>query len=250
MIPIRAKLKENSVTFGTWAALGSPIAAEMLGKVGFDWLIIDTQHGGCSEAHLAQLLQSLDVTGTPGLVRVNWLDPALIMRAADLGAAGVVVPMVSTPEQAQQAVEACRYPPNGVRSFGPLRGFNGPDNPTDDPLCLVMIETAQAMENLEAIAETPGLDGMLVGPVDLMLSMGFKLDFQMREEVLDAIEEVAKVCRSRGLLAASVAMGPENAQAQLKRGINFLSSGGDQLFLTRAAGEELHALRQLAGDQG
>lgn len=250
MIPIRAKLKEKPVTFGSWAAIGSPIAAEIFGKVGYDWLIIDTQHGGASEATLAPLLQALDSTGTPGLVRVNWLDSALIMRACDLGAAGVVVPMVSTPEAAREAVEACRYPPHGIRSFGPLRGFNGPGTVTDDPLCLVMIETVEAMENLDAIAATPGLDGLLVGPVDLALSMGHELSFEMPDEVLNAVERVAKACNQHDLIAASVAVGAGNAEAQLKRGITFLASGGDQLFLAVGAGEDLRALRQISTGAG
>ena len=245
MIPIRAKLKENAITFGSWVAIGSPIAAEIFGKIGYDWLIVDTQHGGSSEAHLASMLHALDATGTPGLVRVNWLDPALIMRAADLGAAGVVVPMVNTPEAARQAVAACHYPPKGIRSFGPLRGFNGPGTATDDPLCLVMIETVEAMENLDAIAATSGLDGLLVGPVDLALSMGLELSFEMPGVVLDAIEQVAEACRKHGLIAASVAIGSQNADAQIKRGVTFIASGGDQLFLARAASEDLQGLRRL-----
>ena len=250
MIPIRAKLASGEPTFGTWLAIGSPLAAEIVGNAGYDWLIIDTQHGGASEAHLVGLLQALDATGTPGLVRVNWLDQALIMRAVDLGAAGVVVPLVNTAAEARAAVAACRYPPNGIRSFGPLRGFRGPGAPIDEPLCLVMIETVEALANLEAIAATPGLDGLFVGPVDLALSMGHPLGFEMPGAVLDAIAQVAEVCRTHGLITASVALGAANAEAQLDRGVRFLAMGGDTQLLGMAAAENVRVLRQCAARGG
>lgn len=245
MIPIRAKLKESAVTFGCWLAIGSSQSAEIVGQAGFDWVIIDNQHGGLSEAQLLPLFQALDLTGTPALVRVPWLDPALIMRAADLGAAGVVVPMVNTPEDASSAVQALRYPPQGIRSFGPVRNYYSADGQSEDPLCLVMIETVQALENLDAIAATPGLDGLLVGPVDLALSMGLGLSLQMPEQVLDAIERIGGVCRERGLICASVALGMANAAEQIGRGVRFLSSGADSLFMRRAASQEVQDLRAL-----
>lgn len=250
MVPIRAKLENSTVTFGTWLAIGSSQSAEIMGQIGFDWVIIDTQHGGSSEALLLPMLQALDMTGTPALVRVNWLDPALIMRSADLGAAGVVIPMVNTAEDARTAVQALRYPPNGMRSFGPVRQYYSPEGKSEDPLCLVMIETAEALANLESIAATPGLDGLLVGPVDLALSMGLGLSLQMPDAILDAIEKVAAVCRTANLLCASVAFGTENAADQIARGVNFLSSGADSLFMKRSAEAELEALRKLGAQAG
>jgi len=246
MVPIREKLTDNAVTFGTWLAIGSSHSAEIMGRVGYDWVIVDTQHGGLSEANLLPVFQALDLTGTPALVRVPWLDPALIMRALDLGAAGVVIPMVNTAEDAARAVEAARYPPHGLRSFGPVRSYYSADGTPEDPVCIAMIETVEAMKNLEAIAETPGLDGLLVGPVDLALSMGLGLALQMPDAVLDAIEEVAEACSKQGLIAASVALGLDNAADQIRRGVSFLASGADSLFMKRAAGEDLQALREKA----
>jgi 4-hydroxy-2-oxoheptanedioate aldolase len=246
MVPLRPRLEVGAPLFGTWIASADPLTAENMGRVGFDFVALDTQHGGISEAQLLPLLQALDGTGTPALVRVNWLDPALIMRAADLGAAGVVVPMVSTADDARGAVAAIRYPPRGMRSFGPVRSYYSPDGTSEEPLCLVMVETAEAMANLDAIAGTPGLDGILVGPVDLALSMGLGLSLEMPGEVLGAIEQVVAACRRHGIVSASVALGPANAKAQLERGVRLLTSGADTLFMRRAAGQELEELRRLA----
>lgn len=247
MALIRPKLAQAKVTFGTWLAIASSHSAEVMGRAGFDWVILDSQHGGLSEALLLPMLQALDLTGTPALVRVPWRDPALIMRALDLGAAGVVVPMVNTAEDAEEAVRASRYPPRGMRSFGPVRSFYSADGASEDPLCIVMIETVEALANLEAIAATPGLDGLLVGPVDLALSMGHGPALQMPGEVLDAIGTVAECCRRHGLIAASVSIGPDNAAEQIARGVTFLTSGADSLFMRRGAEEEVRRLRGLAG---
>jgi len=245
MASLRDRLVGPSTAFATWLALDNTVSAETIGRVGFDCVIIDTQHGGASEAGLLPLLQALDATGTPALVRVPWLDPARIMRAADLGAAGVIVPMVSTAADAEQAVAAIRYPPRGIRSFGPVRRWYSPEGEGQEPLCIVMIETAQALDELDAIAATPGLDGLLVGPVDLALSLGFPLSLEMPEAVLDAVAKVANTCRRNGLICASVSFGLDNAALQLERGVTLLTSGSDSMFMRRAAEAELAALRQL-----
>lgn len=246
MALIRPKLAQTKVTFGTWLALASSHSAEVMGRARFDWVILDTQHGGLSEALLLPMLQALDLTETPALVRVPWRDPALIMRALDLGAAGVVVPLVNTAADAEEAVKAARYPPRGMRSFGPVRSFYSVQDESEDPLCIAMIETAEALGNLEEIAATPGLDGLLVGPVDLALSLGHGPALQMPPQVLDAIGTIAACCRRHGLIAASVSIGPDNAAEQLARGVTFLTSGADSLFMRRGAEEEIKRLRGLA----
>ena len=119
MADLRERLT-SGVIVGTWLQIGSSHTAEIMGQVGLDWVTLDTQHGGMLESDLLPILQALSNTDTPALVRVNWLDPALIMRAGDLGADGVVIPMVNTPEDAELAVRSIRYPPRGMRSSGPL----------------------------------------------------------------------------------------------------------------------------------
>jgi 4-hydroxy-2-oxoheptanedioate aldolase len=247
MVTLRERLLGPPPAFGTWLAVDNSISAEVMGRIGFDAVVVDTQHGGASETALLPLFQALDATGTPALVRVPWLDPARIMRAADLGAAGVIVPLVNTAADAEQAVRAIRYPPRGIRSFGPVRRWYSPEGAAQDALCIVMIETAEALVNLDAIAATPGLDGLLVGPVDLALSMGLPLSLAMPDAVLDAVGSVAETCCKHGLICASVSFGMENAALQLDRGVTFLTSGSDSMFMRRAAETELAALHKLAG---
>ena len=245
MANLHDKLK-SGVTIGTWLQIGSSQTAEIMGQVGLDWVILDTQHGGMSESDLLPLLQALNSTGTPALVRVNWLDPALIMRAGDLGADGVVIPMVNTPEDAELAVRSIRYPPRGMRSFGPLRNyFIGGD--AKQALCLCMIETVEALANVEKIAAVPGLDGLLVGPADLALSMGLEFTGPMQGAVLDAIERVASVCKQHGLIAASVGMTAANVAEQIKRGVTFITLGADSMFMRQAAMQEVRQLREVLG---
>jgi len=247
MATLREKLAAPTASFGTWLAIDNPIAAETMGRVGFDVVAIDLQHGGASEASLLPLLQALDAAGTPALVRVPWPDQPRIMRVADLGAAGVIVPMINSAVDAELAVSAIRYPPRGIRSFGPVRRWYSPDGAVEDALCIVMVETAQALEELDAIAATPGLDGILVGPVDLALAMGFPLSLEMRPEILDAIERVGSACARHGLICASVSFDIANAAQQLARGVTLLTSGSDSMFMRRSAEAELAALRNASG---
>jgi 4-hydroxy-2-oxoheptanedioate aldolase len=246
---LREKLTQSAPTFGSWVAIGNTLSAELMGRTGFDWLIVDTQHGGLGEAELLAVLQTLEATSTPALVRIDWLDEARIMRAVDLGAAGVIVPMVNTAADAKRAVAAIRYPPQGIRSFGPVRNYFFAGGVSVEPLCVVMIETLEALENLDEIAATPGLDGLFLGPIDMGFSMGLGLHLEMPAQVLDAVDRIVAACRRHDLLAGSVALGLANAQEQIRRGMQFLTSGNDALFIRRGASQELDRLRQLGTDR-
>ncbi len=164
--------------YGGWAQLPSPMSAEILGHTGFDWVCIDAQHGPMGTDSLLAMLQVLTLTGTPAFVRVPWTDPGLIMKVLDAGAVGVIVPMVSTPQQAAEAAAACRYPPRGIRSMGPSRVqyLNpGYDAAMGDriALCVPMIETLEGVERVDEIAAVPGVDGLFIGPGDLSLAEGY-----------------------------------------------------------------------------
>ena len=127
MDKIREKLAKGGSIYGTWVALANTNSAEIVANAGYDFVVIDMQHGGIAANDILPLIQVFDGKGIPALVRVTWTDQAQIMRALDLGAAGVVVPMVSTAEQAKTAADACRYPPAGIRSFGPVRRYYSTD---------------------------------------------------------------------------------------------------------------------------
>jgi 4-hydroxy-2-oxoheptanedioate aldolase len=229
-------------SFGVWVTIGDPLSGEVLGRAGYDCAILDAQHGGITWDNLLSMIQALDLNGTRALVRPPANDQAQIMRALDLGALGVVVPMVSTAEQARLAAEAVRYPPRGVRSFGPVRNYYAAQPATFEPLCFVMIETAEAMENLEAIAATPGVDGLFVGPVDLALSLGLGVALEMGPEVLAAIDRVVEVCARHGKIAGSACLGLPNARALIDRGVRFIAQGNDVGFIRRSAAAELEQL--------
>jgi 4-hydroxy-2-oxoheptanedioate aldolase len=248
--PIKAKVAQGKPAIGAWVLLPNGVGAEILGQAGFDYLLLDTQHGGITWDNILSVLHGMATSATTALVRVGWNDPALIMRALDLGASGVIVPMVSTPEQAAAAAAATRYPPAGNRSFGPVRKMAAPQRANEDVLCLPMIETAEGMANLDAIVSIDGVDGVFVGPVDLALSLGhYAVDYtSIHPAVLEAIEEVVRVCHDHGKLAGTVSLGPAIAADMLERGIDFLTTGSDSGYLRQGAKRDLDVIKAWVED--
>ena len=172
---IRRLFDSGRVTHGGWCMLGNPFAAEIITASGCDWLVIDQQHGYVTDEAMRVMIQTAGIRGVPVLVRVPWNEPISIGHALDAGAEGVIVPMISTADDARRAADASHYPPLGYRSWGPLRA--GMAQPGFDTLagnaqviCMAMMETAEGVENLEQIIAVPGLDGVLIGPNDLAIS--------------------------------------------------------------------------------
>ena len=246
---IRDAIAAGRASFGSWVSTGDPMLAEVIGKLGYDWVILDTQHGAIDWHQLLTSFQALDLGGTRALVRVGWTDPMQIMRAMDLGALGVIVPMVSTAEQAAIAAQATRYPPRGNRSFGPVRNYYAPpagETPVE-PFCFVMIETAEAMDNLDAIAATPGVDGMFVGPVDLALALGLGPALVMPDRVLAAIDAVVAACERHGIIPGCASLGMPNAKALMDRGVRFLTLGSEVGLIRRGAAADLEQVKAWTG---
>ncbi len=157
--------RRGEQTIGCWLSLANSYTAEAISKLGFDWVCIDMQHGLIDYSDLTSMLPAISSSDATPLVRVPWNEPYEIMKALDAGAYGVIVPMVNNREEAAQAVAACRYPPDGTRSFGPIRAAlyagNGYAQEANDQLaCIAMIETVEGIENDEEIVATPGLDGI------------------------------------------------------------------------------------------
>ncbi|WP_419898270.1 HpcH/HpaI aldolase family protein [Roseomonas sp. USHLN139] len=182
-----------------WLAIPSGFSAEVMAQSGFDSLTVDMQHGVQDYLSAVACFQGMQPHGVTPMVRVPWNEPGIIGKVLDAGAMGLICPMVNTAEQAAALVSACRYPPEGTRSFGPIRaGIYGEagsyfDTANKDIAVLPMIETKQALDNLEAILDTPGVDGIYVGPSDLGLSLGLapKLDRE-EPEVLKIYERLLK----------------------------------------------------------
>ena len=232
-------------TFGVWSHIPSSASAEALGQSGIDWVLLDLQHGAGTDADVLPLVQAIELGGSSALVRVGWNDPRLIMRALDVGAIGVVVPMVSTAEQAATAARATRYPPLGDRSFGPMRAFRDPSAGDAPVTCIVMVETAEAMTNLDDIVSTPGVDAVLVGPVDLGLQLGVGLDpFGSHPKVVAATDAVIAACRRHGRIPGGVASSPEVAEDLLERGMQFLIIGSDHGYLAKGLAADVSRARQ------
>jgi len=241
--------RERSVTFGAWQSLGNSVAAENLARQGFDWIIIDTQHGSVEWGALAGVIQAIENGGVGALLRVGWNDPRLIMRALDLGVHGVVVPMISTVADAVRARDAARYPPLGHRSFGPIRRYYSVDATEPEVACLLMIETAEGLENVEAIAATPGIDGLYIGPIDLALSLGLPQSLKLDAKVLAAVDRIVVACNQHGIIAGSASFSDDSAKTLLERGVKLITMGSDVGFMLRGARSDLDFINQFRSEK-
>jgi 4-hydroxy-2-oxoheptanedioate aldolase len=169
--------RENRCVTVGWLSISNGFTAEVMARQGFDALVVDMQHGLTDMANLWPMLQAISQTDTVPVVRVAWNDPATIMKALDLGAYGILVPLINTAEDAARAVAACRYPPVGIRSSGPVRAvhYAGSDylaKANDEVVVMGMVETREGLANLDAICATPGLDAVYIGPSDLAFAIG------------------------------------------------------------------------------
>ena len=212
MVPngIRALWAEGKSALNGWLSTDSPFVAEIMAAQGYDSLTIDLQHGFVGYDAARGMLQAMRASGVTPMVRVPWLNPADIMKALDAGAYGIICPMVNNREEAEQLVSYTRYPPHGVRSFGPSRvtfsaGADYGQHADQEVLCFAMIETAEAMRNLDAIVSTPGLDGVYIGPADLTLGLTgrkYPTGFDREEpEIVEAIKRVLDAAHKAGIRA-------------------------------------------------
>lgn len=169
MNPLREVWRAGGTAFGLWSVVPGSFGAEILSGTGVDYVCVDQQHGVIGYDAMVPMLQAIDAGGATPITRVLSGDPYGIMKSLDAGPWGVIVPLVNSADDAQSAVAACRYPPRGVRSYGPSRasgviGSGDPEVLEREALCLVMVETREALERVDEIAATPGLDGIYVGP--------------------------------------------------------------------------------------
>ena len=237
-------------TVGGWLSIGNAHTAETMANLGFDWLCVDLQHGMLSYEDLKYMLPAISTTDTIPIVRVPWNEPYEIMKALDAGAYGVIVPMGNNRAEAEQAVSACRYPPDGLRSFGPVRGamYGGrgyAEEANSQLACIAMIETAEGLENLDEIATTPGLDAIYIGPSDLSYALGLKPVGQFEEQVhIDAVAKILAACRSAGIGAGIHTGSLAYTKRYLEQGFNMITLGTDSAFMARLASKELAEAKQ------
>ena len=243
MRPNRVKqmLREGKPAIGSWLVSGSPVAAEQMAHLGFDWLNIDQEHAAIDATLTQYLLQAISTTETVPMVRVPWNDPAYIKRALDAGTYGLVIPMVSSAEEAQAVVRAAKYPPQGRRSVGGVRTrlYGGPDyveHANDEMLVVVQIEHVDAVRNCEAILSTPGVDAYIVGPNDLCASMGLPASYDPNSpEFEEALDTVLKTAKRLGVPAGIHTSSGKAAARRIEQGYQFVSIQSDVALMAQAA---------------
>jgi len=241
--------REGGQTIGCWLSLANAHSAESLARLGFDWVCVDLQHGLLDYTDLTYMLPAISNADTTPIVRVPWNEPYEIMKALDAGAFGVIVPMVNNREEAERAADACRYPPRGHRSFGPIRaalyGGQGYAAEANDQIaCLAMIETEDGIANLDEILSTPGIDGAYIGPSDLALALGMPPKGDNDDPKHAAtVRQIFDACRRHGVAAGIHTSSLAYTQRYLEMGFNLVTLGTDVGWMIAGAARELAAAR-------
>ncbi len=246
MTSFRDKLKRGDQLLGTIVSMATPQVAELLAQAGFDWLFIDGEHAPLDDGDIQLLIQAAGAT--PCLVRIPCLDEIAIKKALDAGATGIIVPQVNTAEQAEQAVSYAKYPPMGQRGVGISRahgyGFSFQDylaQANDEVVVVVQAEHATAVENIEAIAATTGLDGVFIGPYDLSASLG-KMGQVEDPKVIAAVDRVTAACQKAGLKLGVFGTNSEAVAPYIDRGYTLIAAATDTLLLGQSARDLLAKL--------
>lgn len=249
------KVRAREKLVGYWVTLDVPPATERIARLGYDYVVLDGQHGLIGYQGLMTGLLAIDAGAalgprvTAGLVRVEANDPTPIGRALDAGATGVIVPLVDSADDVARAVRAAKYPPDGVRSFGPMRAALRigpvPADSNAETVVLAMIETPLGLKNVAEICATPGLDGVYVGPSDLGLALGarFPGDPEIEGPFEEAVELIARTAQDAGIAAGIHTFDGESAKRRLEQGYSFATVASDLSHLEAVAAAHLETAR-------
>ena len=247
---LKKKLRSGRPVLGAWLQITDPIVSEIMSRVGFDFLLIDTEHAPIDRETLQTMLLMFNGSETTPIVRVPWNDPAWIKMALDAGAEGVLIPLIKTTEDVGQAVAACKYPLEGSRGFGPRAAANfGRDaaqyqqEANERIVVIVQIEHIDAVKNLDEILKVPGVDCVLIGPADLSGSMGILCQWE-HPDLLQAIETVIAKARAGGVPVAMAVDDPvPEVLRWMRKGIQVATLGVDWAWMRQIATESLAAVR-------
>jgi 4-hydroxy-2-oxoheptanedioate aldolase len=247
---VRRIWQRGEAVVNGWLSIPSSFTAEVMAHQGFDSLTIDMQHGVIDYQAAVTLLQAVSTTDVIPLARVPWNDPAWIMKILDAGAYGIICPMINTRADAEALVGACKYAPRGFRSWGPVRAsiYAGADyqhHANDELIVMPMIETAEAVKNLDDILSVPGVDGVYVGPSDLSLTLGCtpKLD-QTEAPVVECQQKIVEACRRHKVAAGIHNATSAYALKMIAAGYQFVTLASDSRFLAAQAAAEVGAMRK------
>lgn len=247
---LKTKWQKGDAVINGWLAMPCGFSAELMARQGWDSLTVDMQHGLVDYATAIPMLTAIATTNTVPLVRVPWLEEIAIMKVLDAGAAGIICPMINNRDDAERLVCAARYPPRGRRSFGPLRArlCYGEDyhlRANDEVLIMAMIETAEAVENLDAILSVEGLDGIYVGPADLSMSIGCKPTFdQTEEEPVGLIKHIVAAAKNHKVIAGIHNGTPDYAKKMIQLGYRFVTVSSDSRLLAAGAAKIIGEMKQ------
>jgi 4-hydroxy-2-oxoheptanedioate aldolase len=242
--------RNGKAAIGTWMSLGSPITAEIIASMGFDWVVVDTEHGSIDIGTTQSIIQAVNTGATVPIVRVPWNDPALIKRALDAGAYGVVVPMVNSREEAVRAVKASRYPPLGVRSYGGprVRLYGGVDyfeHANEELAVILQIEHIDAVNSVDDILSVEGVDAFFIGPSDLAISMGLKPGLDQPDPAhIAAVARVLEAGKKYGVRGGIQVSTAEAVNERIAQGFQFIALSSDEGFLRGAISAALSKIAQ------
>lgn len=240
---LKNKLKNNELTLGSWITIGHPSVIEIMGSAGFEWLVIDMEHTSIDLTMAHILIATIQANNMKALVRVSKNEEVIIKRILDMGADGIIVPMIKSRQEAQEAINYAKYPPIGKRGVGLFRaqkyglGFNDYKQWVNDELVVIaQIEHIEAVNNIEEIITTDGIDGIIIGPYDLSGSMGYPGEYH-REDVKNAIAKVLQVCKDKNIPSGFhvIESDPTKLQQRIDEGCTFLAYSLDFFFLGDSA---------------
>jgi 4-hydroxy-2-oxoheptanedioate aldolase len=243
---------EGKAAVNGWCAIPSSFSAETMAYQGWDTVTVDMQHGVVDYQVAVTMLQGISTTPTIPLVRVPWLEPGILGKVLDAGAYGVICPMINNRAEAERLVAACHYPPKGSRSFGPIRAllYAGADyakHANDTVVVFAMIETRDALNNLDEILSVPGLDAIYIGPADLSNALGCTPKFDQEEKpVVEAIDLIVSRAKKHGVVAGIHNGTPEYAQKMIDKGFQFVTIASDARLMAAKAAEVIGKMRAAA----
>ncbi|MEF7612496.1 aldolase/citrate lyase family protein [Aquincola sp. MAHUQ-54] len=246
---LRSLWASGQAVVNGWLAIPNSFSAETMAHQGWDSLTVDLQHGVVDYQAMVTMLQAISTTPTVPVVRVPWLEPGILMKTLDAGAYGVICPMVNTREDAQKLVAWTHYAPRGTRSFGPVRAllYGGADyaeHANDTIVTFAMIETRQALDNLDDILSVEGLDAIYIGPSDLSLALGCKPTFDDVDPLAaQAIDHILERAKAHGLRAGIHNGRPDVARARIAKGFDFVTVSSDARLMAAGAQELLARMR-------
>jgi 4-hydroxy-2-oxoheptanedioate aldolase len=250
---VRHRLKAGEASIGTWLSLPSPEAAEFIAPLGFDWIVVDTEHNAIDVRTMAQMFAAVRHTPIAPMVRIPWSSPEHVKRALDAGAWGVVFPMVKTREEAEMAVRACKFPPEGDRSVGGSRhamSFAATNadyyaRANEEILVVIQIEHIEAVERADEILSVPGVDACFIGPNDLAASMNLGVSIPLEwdhPELVEAITRIREACDRHGVAPGIHTSGAAGVNQRLAEGFRFLAMASEVKYMLGGLSDDLAKL--------